>query len=192
LIGGLVALLFPRYLAWRAEDIELSGFLHPQLSLHFSPSDNGCLHPAYDGTRNQLYIRVLPITLYRVNQCVGYLEGVYRRVNNDWQFCGYTDRRPLHWSTIHEQRADRNAEQPITVIRDSPQYLDIAFFIEGKNVLRLAVDIHPLNALSVFHEHADDLFRLDIRVVGQPHAEYVTSMTIQRGVAYNSPQVHLV
>lgn len=200
----VIVLFQAMFLAWReqeqlgiASQAELREYREPRLNLEFRPETVGFLQPAtHIGGEHSIYIRILPTTPSRLDRCVGYLDEVHRRVGNEWRPVGLNGRRPLHWSEVHEQRL-ASGERPreaneVTIVAGSPQFLDVAYFVEGENILRLAVDSIPIETAHIFNQHPDDLFRFDIRVIGQPHANEVISLAIQRTERWNAPHVDIV
>lgn len=188
----LSLLFFGGYLTWEEEEYrhtELQSRTESKLTIDFRYVEEGFLQPALSGVGPSVHIRVLPVTPFRVERCVGYLEGVYRFVNNTWQSMGYTDRRPLHWSTIHEQRQDRQAEQPVSIVRDSPQFLDVVDIFQTDNVFRPAVDVVPNAAAAIFVQYPNDLFKFVIRVIGESPSSAVIALQIRRTQQWNQPEV---
>ena len=154
-------------------DAEIQKYHHPTIQLEFHPSDYGYLFRSHLARRDAMWVRVLPTTESHIEGCVGYLDDVFRWTGDNWKPIGLNGRRPLWWSEIHEQRLS-TGERPVyarevQIVSGSPQFLDIAFFIEDENILHVAVDAMPLEAAAVFEQYPDAIFKFNIRLIGEQH-----------------------
>jgi len=77
-VGGLFALLFSSFLAWRAEEQQLKHFKMPSLKLQFNPAGDNFIRTVPSSTGLLTYVRVLPTTESRVNNCTGRLLRIER------------------------------------------------------------------------------------------------------------------
>lgn len=178
------------YLVWEEESFQhqdLKGRTASLLAIKFAPAEEGFLQSGSPGGQSAMFIRVLPTTLSRVDGCVGYLEKVFRRVNGKWESIGVPDRMALHWSSLHEQR-QAPVEQPISVIHDSPQFLDVAVIIAGQSQINLAVDyMHPAVAKALF-DYAGDVFKFVLRVIGDG-GDATIALQMRRTRNWDKPEV---
>jgi hypothetical protein len=191
------------FLAWReqemmrlAAEVSLSEYTAPRLELEFRCSVPFLQPSTISDGRHAMWVRILPSTATRVEHCVEYLDDVDRQVGINWERIGLNGRRALWWSDIHEQRlitGERPLEaREVTIVPGSPQFLDVAYFIEGENLLRIAADQIPIEAFQFLIEHRDDAFRFYIRVIGEPHVNQAICLHLKRTDRWEAPEVTVI
>ena len=187
--GGIAMFVFSAFLAWNDQQNEIERYTHPSLRLEFNPGAPGFLQPALAAEgQPALYVRVLPVTETRVDGCRGYLEAVFRQVGETWvPVCGFGDKLSLHWSDVPGQRSSE-----VSIAENSRQFLDVVSLRQRENVIRLAADTVPLSAAGAFVQHADDVFKLVVRVVGASHAQATIELQIQRTWDWSEPRVQRI
>jgi len=169
--------------------IALEEKLAPKLELRFDRNTQGCVHETHfsGGTTapyQVLFVRVLPVCNSRVTNCVGFLSGVYRLDNGEWQPTALDERLDLTW-------ANRGNAEPITIQSGLPQYLDV-FCIPSSNRIALCVasNVIPNRAASVLD--APGIFRMDVGVMGDDNAVASISLLVQLGATWNAPRIELI
>jgi hypothetical protein len=202
-IAIVINLFAAMFLAWReqermrlAVEASLREYTAPSLELKFRCGVPFLQPSTLSDGRHAMWIRILPTTATRVERCVGYLDDVDRQVGINWERIGLNGRLALWWSDIHEQRlitGERPLEaREVTIVPGSPQFLDIAYFIEGENILRIAADQISIEALQVLIHDRDDAFRFSIRVIGEPHVNKAARLQIRRTGRWDAPEVTVI
>jgi len=196
-VGGLFALLFSSFLAWRAEEQQLKHFKMPSLKLQFNPAGDNFIRTVPSSTGLLTYVRVLPTTESRVNNCTGRLLRIERWDGENWVRTPYRETYMLEWSNNWTSTVS-------TIEHGAEQYLNVCYFAHSDNRPRpttvadnpsqpgLSREIGPLDAGAFWTHYSDSTFKFTIRVIGEPYAGDTICLSVCRGEAPEHPNVAVI
>jgi len=186
-IGSLLLLLSATYRVWAKERIKTIGLqerLEPQLTLSFDRGDDGCFHlaPAFlAGQRigDLMMVRALPnCGAPVVHGVTGYLNGIYRLVENEWKTTKYNEALPLTWAILDHA-------SPIDIIQGKRQFLNVLFI--SKNKIAIYGDSRPARAEDVFN--FSDIFRVDVLISSDVGDVARLSLRLKVGENWQAPEI---
>jgi len=151
----LAAFAMASYYIWRADHIRLI----PTIRLRFEYREPFVqMTPATSPGRDIVlarYWRVFPDCSTRIENCTGYLLGVFKEVNGHWEPTAFDEAVPLIW-------ANRNYAGPLTIEPNIGPYLDVFYTDSVNKEIIPCTGIKMHRASLVFKERAT--FRLDIQI----------------------------
>jgi hypothetical protein len=133
---------------------------------------------------NTTFIHVRPrCSGSSVFNCRGYLTEIAVPTDRDsWQPV-FARSVPLFWAGREE------GPQPITLYENVPEFLDVAYTLEGENFIHLLHPLsHPPNSMPQTIGPMD-VFKLTIAVVGDNNARASICLTIKPGSVWSMPEV---
>jgi hypothetical protein len=160
--------------------------LTPRLVVDFDPNGLNFIQAtrlAGSDHTNVVFIHVLARCLSAsVSNCRGFITSIAGWSNDQWVET-FNSRVSLFWEG-HE-------EGPIalTLYKDSPHYLDIAFVYETENFIRL---VHPLAKLLDSMPKSfgpGDKIKIEVLVVGDDNTSASITLSLQSGSVWSMPRI---